>query len=100
MGMLYVIENFISSDTPLYASSENAAEWVALSNLYNKRPSKPFRFEGQGTPAVPEWLCVDLLEAKQVTFCGVCNHNLLLGGSADRLYIQSCANPCRGLSGG
>ena len=98
MGMLYVIDNFISSDTPLYSSSINPAAWVSLDLIYNKRPSKPFRWEGQGTPANPEWICVDLLQVRNVTFCGVFNHNFLLTGSADSLFIQNCNLPCRGQS--
>lgn len=100
MGILYVIENLISENTPLYSSSIDGAEWVSLDNLYNKRPSKPFRFDGQGTPANPEWICVDLTEAKNISFCGVCNHNIQLAGSADSLLIQACNSPCRGQSGG
>jgi len=100
MGMLYVIDNFISSDTPLYSSSINAAAWVSLDLIYNKRPSKPFRWDGQGTPAAPEWICVDLLQAQNVTFCGIFNHNFRLAGSADSLLIQGCNLPCRGVSGG
>ena len=100
MGMLYVIDNFISSDTPLFASSISAAAWVELALIYNKRPSKPYRWEGQGTPGNPEWICVDLLQAQNVTFCGVFNHNFLLTGSADSLFIQGCNLPCRGVSGG
>ena len=100
MGMLYVIGNFISSDTPLYSSSINAAEWVKLELIYNKRPSKPFRWVGQGTPANPEWICVDLLQVKNVTFCGVFNHNFLLTGATDSLFIQGCDLPCRSISGG
>ena len=98
MGMLYVIDNFISSDTPLYSSSINPAAWVSLDLIYNKRPSKPFRWEGQGTPANPEWICVDLLQVRNVTFCGIFNHNFLLTGSADSLFIQNCNLPCRGQS--
>lgn len=100
MGMLYVIDNFISSDTPLCSSSINAAAWVSLDLIYNKRPSKPFRWVGHGTPAAPEWICVDLLQAQNVTFCGVFNHNFRLAGSADSLLIQGCNLPCRGISGG
>lgn len=100
MGMLYVIDNFISSDTPLYSSSINAAAWVKLELIYNKRPSKPFRWEGQGTPANPEWICVNLMEVRNVTFCGIFNHNFRLAGSADSLLIQGCNLPCRGISGG
>lgn len=100
MGMIYVIDNFISSDTPLYASSISTAAWVSTDLIYNKRPSKPYRWLGQGTPAVPEWICVDLLQARNVTFCGIFNHNFLLTGSADSLLIQGCNLPCRGQSGG
>ncbi len=99
MGMLYVIDNLISSDTPLYSSSINAADWVEIEHVYNKRPSKPFRFSGHGSPGNPEWICVDLTESRQVTFCGVFNHNFSLGGSADSLYIQGCNLTCRGQSG-
>ena len=98
MGMLYVIDNFISSDTPLYASSISAAAWVELALIYNKRPSKPYRWEGQGTPANPEWICVDLLQDQNVTFCGIFNHNFLLTGSADLLEIKNCNLPCPGIS--
>jgi len=100
MGMLYVIDNFISSDTPLYSSSISTAAWVELALIYNKRPSKPYRWEGQGTPANPEWICVDLTEARHVTFCGIFNHNFILTGSADLLEIKNCNLPCPGISAG
>ena len=99
MGMLYAIENLISSDTPLFSSSEDAAEWVSLDNLYNKRPSKPFRFTGQGSIGNPEWICVDLMAAQKVTFVGVFNHNMILSAVGDSLYIQGCDSACRGESG-
>lgn len=99
MGIRYVIDNFISSDTPLYSSSINAAAWVDIEHVFNKRPSKPFRFSGQGSPGNPEWICVDLTESRQVTFCGVFNHNFILTGSADSLFIQGCNLHCRGQSG-
>ncbi len=94
--ILYAIENFINDYTPLYSSSEDAV--YIQENVYNKRPSKPFRFTGQGSPGNPEWICVDLGENKLVTFVGIFNTNMMLIGSADELTIKACNNICRGES--
>lgn len=95
--ILYAIENYINDYTPLYSSSED--DVYVLENLYNKRPSKPFRFTGNGVPGDPEWVCVDLNEDKLVTFVGLFNTNLMLIGSADELTIKACSGVCRGESG-
>lgn len=95
--ILYVIENFINEYTPLTSSSEDAT--YVLENLYNVRPSKPFRFTGQGSFGNPEWVCVDLLMDRQVTFCGIFNHNLDFSESAGLLDLKAANFPCRGESG-
>lgn len=94
--ILYAITNFINDYTPLYSSSEDSV--YVLENVYNKRPSKPFRFTGQGSPGNPEWICVDLTENRLVTFVGIFNTNLMLIGSADDLTLKACSNICRGES--
>ncbi len=96
--ILYAIENLINEYTPLFSSSED--DDYILENLYNKRPSFPFRFTGQGAPGNPEWVCVDFTENTLITFVGIFNTNLLLIGSADELSLKACSNPCRGESGG
>lgn len=94
----YVVGNYISSATPLFASSEDA-EYV-LENLYIARPSKPFRFTGQGSIGNPEWVCVDLLSARNVTYCGIFNHNLtMLEAVGDELRYKACSGGCPGQSG-
>jgi len=95
--ILYAITNYITDNTPLYSSSEDSV--YVLENLHNKRPSKPFRFTGQGSPGSPEWVCVDLTENRLVTFVGIFNTNMLLIGSADELSLKACSNICRGESG-
>lgn len=88
----------IGSDTPLYSSSED--ELYTLENLYNVRPSKPFRFEGIGTTsgAIPEWVCVDLNESKSPNFVGVFNHNIGLGEAGDVFRLIGCSAACPGQS--
>lgn len=95
--ILYAIENFISADTPLTSSSEDKT--YVLKNVFNIRPSKPFRFTGQGSFGNPEWICVDLMVDRQVTFCGIFNHNLVFSESAGILNLKAANFPCRGESG-
>lgn len=99
MAIKYAINNFIGSDTPLYASSEDSL--YILENLYNIRPSKPFRTLGIGTESagVPEWICVDLNLPKSPNFVGIFNHNILLSQSGDLLRLLGCSGGCPGQSG-
>ena len=96
MGILYATENLITADTPLYASTEDTI--YTLENLYNERPSKPFRFLGdrQSPREVPEWVCVDLTEAQEVTLCAIFNHNFGGAYSAADFRLKSCDSPCSG----
>lgn len=95
----YSINNFIGSGTPIYSSSEDAL--YTLEHLYNVRPSLPFRFEGIGTTsgAIPEWICVDLNEAKTPTLCAIFNHNFVMNQSGDLLNMKACDDACPGQSG-
>lgn len=97
--MRYAINNFIGSDTPIYSSSED--ELYVLENLYNVRPSFPFRFEGIGTTsgAIPEWICVDLNEAKAPTLCAMFCTNFSMAQSGDLLDMKACDDACPGQSG-
>ncbi len=84
MRPLYVIENLIKDKTLTHRTED--ALYVA-ENLYNERPSLPYRTESK---LAPEWVCVDMGVVTEVTFVGIFNHNLtdtptllqLCGGNA------------------
>lgn len=89
----YIIDNFIDENCVLTSLSENSP--YVLENLYNERPSFPFRTDGLGGLGAPEWICVDLTELKHVTFCGLFNHNLTdLSGINDLLDLYGCTTSC------
>ncbi len=74
MILLYVLENFINDNTPITHESED--ELYVAENLYNERPSLPYRTE---TKSDPEWVCIDLGEDYgdfNVNFIGLFNHNI------------------------
>ncbi len=62
----YAIENLLARSNTAISSSSEDALYVA-ENLYNKRPSKPFRFTGVGLAGVPEWVCVEFEAPTRVT---------------------------------
>ncbi len=73
MILLYVLENFIKDKTITHRSEDSL--YVA-ENLYNERPSLPYRTE---TTLTPEWVCIDLgvdYEDFNVNFVGLFNHNI------------------------
>lgn len=96
MTLRYITTNLINSttlpsDDATYRTTEDAIYKVA--NLYNKRPSKPFRF----TAKAAQWLKVELAAATPVTFAGIFNHNIpsgetinLEGANADAGYAAVC----------
>lgn len=68
--MYYAIENLINSNTLDSVSTEDpiyVKEW-----LYDRRPSRPFRF----TAKVAQWVKVNLGAATRVTLAALFNHNL------------------------
>ncbi|MHA1288405.1 MAG: hypothetical protein ACTSPB_13450 [Candidatus Thorarchaeota archaeon] len=99
MAIRYAINNLINSEVDLYSSSED--DLYALENLYNVRPSKPFRFTGIGTTsgAIPEWICIDFGTDISPDFIGIFNHNLLLSDVGDELKLKACDAGCPGQSG-
>ncbi|NIO42656.1 MAG: hypothetical protein GTO41_22430 [Burkholderiales bacterium] len=97
MGLIYLIENFINDTCVLSANSEDGL--YVLENLYNVRPSLPYRSTGIGAVGSPEWVCIDLGTASgveyNVTFAGLFNHNLTaLGAAGDELRLKGCNDPC------
>lgn len=89
----YAITNFLAGDlVTLYSSSEDTL--YVLENIYNIRPSLPFRFDGIGVfPGdIPEWICADLGEGKTPTLTAIFNHNF--GNSIDTFKIQACDDIC------
>lgn len=90
MRPLYVIDNLIKDKTITHLTEDTL--YVA-ENLYNERPSLPYRTTAKGAP---EWICVDMGAGTEVTFCGLFNHNLttvptllsLYGGNA--CGVETC----------
>lgn len=90
MSLLYVKTNLINSNTlpdNTYVSTEDSV--YTVDNLYNKRPSKPFRF----TATTAQWIKVQLAISQPVNFAAVFNHNFnpgvtlsLQGANADAGY--------------
>jgi len=75
MAFLYSTENLINSttlpaDTAAYRSTEDAIYQVE--NLYNQRPSKPFRF----TAKAGQWVKVNLGSRQLISLFAIFNHNL------------------------
>jgi hypothetical protein len=99
MGLIYAIENFIDTTTIIHASSEDSL--YVTDNLFNVRPSYPFRFlGGRGSPREsPEWLCFDFGETVNPTLIAGFNHNFL--GTSSGFYMNLEANnvQCSGFSG-
>jgi len=95
MTMRYSLVNLIDENCDLYSSSEDIT--YILENLYNERPSFPFRFTGKGTAPLPEWVCVDLIMPQRVTLCAVFNHNLTTSPAV--FNIKGCDDDCPGESG-
>jgi hypothetical protein len=99
MSIRYAIINFIDDTCELSACTEH--DIYVVENLYNVRPSKPYRSEGIGLDSgcIPEWVCVDLGYARRPDFVGVFNHNLEPELSGDMFELQACDGPCPGESG-
>lgn len=94
--VLYTIENYVSRDTNIISSSSEDALYV-LENLYNIRPSKPFRFTGIGAAGIPEWICVEFDSPLAVTLAAVFNQNLTsLVGAGDDFRLKADDGTCVG----
>lgn len=92
--LYYSIANYLAgTDVTISVSSEDALyvqEW-----LYNKRPSKPFRFTGHGTAGNPEYICIEFDAPKLVEIAALFNHNLTaLAAANDEVTFKGCDDPC------
>ena len=91
MSLRYVTTNLINSTTlpdNTYVSTEDETYLVA--NLYNKRPSRPFRFTARAAQTIK----VELAAKTAASFVGIFNHNIpdgetlnLQGADADAGYV-------------
>ena len=93
--LIYAIENYINADSSLYANSEDGT--YVLENLFNERPSFPYRTTDIGMIGSPEWICIDIGSAQWLTFAAIFNHNLTqLETAGDELRLKGCDDPCDG----
>jgi len=98
----YATANLLAGDDVTITGSSEDALYV-FENIYNRRPSKPFRFTGIGSAGNPEWLAFEFDAAKGVSLLGIFNHNmtalagiddaLVLKGSATTAALQNWASP-------
>lgn len=88
----YVITNLVNSNSLDSVSSEDAVYTQA--NLYNVRPSYPFRFTGLGSVVNPEWICVEFDAPKKLTFVGLFNTNFVRVHASDVLTLKGCDTGC------
>lgn len=98
----YATVNLLAGDDVTITGSSEDTLYV-LENLYNKRPSKPFRFTGIGAAGNPEWVAFEFDAAKDVSLVGIFNHNLTalaagdddlrLKASRTTVALQNWANP-------
>lgn len=92
--ILYAIDNYLAGDdvAAIFSSSEDAL--YVIENLYNERPSKPFRTTGLGAIGAPEWVCIEFDAPKKVTLAAIFNHNFELEDSGDELLLKACDGGC------
>lgn len=88
----YVITNLVNSDTLDSVSSEDPV--YVQENLYNVRPSFPFRFTGLGSVGNPEWICVEFPIPRKLTFVGLFNTNFVRNHHSDVLKLKGCDTGC------
>lgn len=99
MHVIYVVDNFINENCLLYVLSED--DLYVRENLYNERPSLPYRTMGVGAAGAPEYVCVDLGTYSGVehgiTFAALFNHNISTSLVApDELVVKGCDDLCAG----
>jgi len=93
MSIYIATVNYLDDASFCCVSSEDTL-YIA-ENLYNARPSKPFRFTGNGAIGAPEWICIQFAASQRITLVGIFNHNLTdLGVAGDSLILKGCDDPC------
>lgn len=91
--LIYLTTNYIDENSVFETLSEH--DLYVVENIYNERPSFPYRTEGVGAAGAPEYICVDLITQKDVTFCGIFNHNFTdLSAVNDSLLLKGCNTAC------
>lgn len=86
MSVKYAVTNLINLLTLLSVTSEDPV--FVKENLYNRRPSKPFRFAAK----TGNQILVDLTTPTQVKLAAVFNHNLTAGATQFKLKADN-SNP-------
>lgn len=89
----YSITNLVDVDTLIDVYSED--DVYVMENLYNGRPSKPYRSTGIGAVGTPEWICVAFPTPRMISLVALFNHNLTaLNGVGDELRFKGCDLGC------
>jgi len=89
----YAINNLVDVDTLIDVYSED--DVYLMDNLYNGRPSKPYRSTSIGAPGTPEWICVSFPAPRMISLVALFNHNLtMLEGVGDELRFKGCDLGC------
>jgi hypothetical protein len=84
----YAITNLLTEDTLVGTSTES--DVYLMEYLYNRRPSKPFRFTGVGSVGSPEWICVEFDKPTMVSLVALFNHNFsMFQVSGDELKLST-----------
>lgn len=84
MSLLYTAGNYIKASTINSVSTEDSV--YKKENLYNKRPSLPFRFTAKSS----QYIELDLGSSTLITLFSLINHNLL---SSATITLQADTNP-------
>ncbi|GAG60034.1 unnamed protein product [marine sediment metagenome] len=89
----YAINNLVDVDTLIDVYSED--DVYVMDNLYNGRPSKPYRSTDIGAIGFPEWICVTFPAPRMISLVALFNHNLTrLEGVGDELRFKGCNLGC------
>lgn len=89
----YAISNLVDVDTLIDVYSEDTV--YVMDNLYNGRPSKPYRSTSIGAVGTPEWICVHFPSPRMISLVALFNHNLTaLAGIGDELRLKGCDLGC------
>lgn len=94
MGLIYVTENFIKDKT-LTSLTEDPL--YVRENLYDERPSLPYRTTAEGAL---QWICADLGTDMEVTFVAIFNHNLSLTPTLLQLCGHTACTDAANCGGG
>ena len=90
MILLYVLENFLAYTATVITTSDDGDALYVKGNLYNERPSLPYRTTAEGAQSI----CIDLgalyEDLEEVNFIGLFNHNFSTNPTT--LELLACDN--------